>query len=1236
VLVLAGLANRVEAATFPVTKTADTADGTCGADCSLREAIIAANLAAGDDVITFNVNGTFVLNGSGLTAPGENLAATGDLDILQNLTITGNGTGLTIIDGNDTDRVFHIIGAATTVTITGVTIRNGRVTDEDGGGILNAGSLTLQNVVVTQNETLGSSNDRRGGGIATTGTLMLGGVTVSLNNTVNDGGGIYQNGGTTTINNSTIQQNDASDSAGGLRNESGTMSVTNSTVSENTTGGAAAGIRSFGTTNLTNTTISGNIAGEDGGGILVSSGTTTIASCTITDNQTIGNGAGIARVSGTTNVKNTIVAFNLDDDNVTQKNCSGTITSQGNNIDSQNTCGFSAGGDLTNTDPMLGLLQSNGGPTQTHALLDSSPARDAGNNTGAPSTDQRGAPRIRNRIVDIGAIEAQPAIKINEVLYDPSGGDDDNEFIELYNAGPSTVFLDGLILTDEADSGNEAVFQFPTTGDHAVPSGSFVLIARDAVDDGTAPELSTADWEFVAPSSDSDTTGVPNLSRVAGTANDPDLADGGDNVILADGTDLTVPIDPNTVIDGVNWEGGDGETAPLSDSATDGDPNDSATTNNSFGRCPDGVDNNVSSAADFFSAAFSPDTANGGCTNPTQTPTVTPTGGFTQTPTVTLTPTLTQTPTVTLTPTLTQTPTVTLTPTLTQTPTVTLTPVQTFTPTHTATVTQTPTETETPTLTPTQTPTASPTVTTTPTQTFTRTPTRTFTRTPTQTFTRTPTRTPTVTQTRTRTPTPTHTFTRTPTRTFTRTPTRTFTRTPTRTSTPTSAPSDVQRLRLDVAPITDLVIDSANSTGVKVTALDRNGNTVVGYNRLVVFEAADSGMHLPEPYQFVGADGGMRDFGPGSAMASSAGANGQGTPVPIPIRVVEAGRPSVFGEALVTVRYDLNQYNPTQNIYFVASGGSDATGDGTFANPWRELRFAVADSRVQSGDTIIVRVDRDSRGCEMPTLYQGHIVLTKRLTIVGESILNCIVMPPASPGVPTFVVRPQAAGSSLNKLTVQAPTVRSALGGSTVWLYRSAVTIRNCLLFGAYTTVDLNESNGESLLENNTILNPGGIAVRSRYGRVRMRSNILASDVCDLYSQFADSGAQTLSFTLMADSRQRCGTGPATETDTRVASPTLLDPQSYLVDLLAPGNVTALVVDGGDPDMGFNDVDATRNDIGAMGGPEGERHYGFLTCGLELTSQPRRPAWAALGLLVLALAAGRLVRRRSRTPNSLS
>jgi hypothetical protein len=83
-------------------------------------------------------------------------------------------------------------------------------------------------------------------------------------------------------------------------------------------------------------------------------------------------------------------------------NCAGTITSAGHNIESANTCGFAAVGDLINTNPILGPLQSNGGPTFTRALLAGSPAIDAA--TACSAQDQRGSPRS-GAACDIGAYE---------------------------------------------------------------------------------------------------------------------------------------------------------------------------------------------------------------------------------------------------------------------------------------------------------------------------------------------------------------------------------------------------------------------------------------------------------------------------------------------------------------------------------------------------------------------------------------------------------------------------------------------------------------------------------------------------------------------------------------------------------------------------------------------------------------------------------------------------------------
>jgi len=86
-------------------------------------------------------------------------------------------------------------------------------------------------------------------------------------------------------------------------------------------------------------------------------------------------------------------------------NCAGTITSAGHNLDSGNTCKFTATGDITSTNPLLGPLQDNGGPTWTRAPSIGSPVVDKGDNATCPGVDQRGILRPIGPRCDIGAYE---------------------------------------------------------------------------------------------------------------------------------------------------------------------------------------------------------------------------------------------------------------------------------------------------------------------------------------------------------------------------------------------------------------------------------------------------------------------------------------------------------------------------------------------------------------------------------------------------------------------------------------------------------------------------------------------------------------------------------------------------------------------------------------------------------------------------------------------------------------
>lgn len=190
---------------------------------------------------------------------------------------------------------------------------------------------------------------------------------------------------------------------------------------------------------------------------------------------------------------------------------------------------------------------------------------------------------------------AQAGLKINEVFYNvsPQGG---YQFVELFNSGTSNDYLDGKILTDEAGSGIEGVFAFPGTPggtNYLVGPSAFVVIAVDAMN-----ATSNVQWECYAGPGDVDNTNVPNLVLVDG-ADDLGLYSAGDNIVFADGSDTTTPIDMASIIDGMNFAGGNGELAPLSSSQLEANGTEMTASGLSLNHCPPGRDNNVSSTADF-------------------------------------------------------------------------------------------------------------------------------------------------------------------------------------------------------------------------------------------------------------------------------------------------------------------------------------------------------------------------------------------------------------------------------------------------------------------------------------------------------------------------------------------------------------------------------------------------------------------------------------------------------------
>lgn len=433
------------AATHPLTAAEHTV---CAGSCDHTSIAAAIAIANGGDTITVM----------------DALHTEQGIVVDKDLTISGMGADSTIIQSDGTDRVFNI-NSGTVVTLRDAGIQNGN-TAQDGGAIFNAGTLTLQNcsvsgntaggygggiyndsadVTITNSTISNNSAGKDGGGISHNwGTMQISHSTVS-GNTADDGGGIENFYSELTLTNSTISDNNASKEGGGIYNynyaeltltnctisgnraiygggisnySDSTATVKSSTVSGNTATQDGGGISSYHLTELTitNSTISGNEALEEGGGIY-STDALQVTSSTISGNAAV-TGGGMYLYRATATIVNSIIA----------DSGGGDCTRYGGNLSTANSLLESSGSDacsltngvngvLTGTDPKLGALGDNGGPTLTHMPAADSPALDKVPNTQCDSNsllvglDQRGEARNFNAVFesnndcDIGSVE---------------------------------------------------------------------------------------------------------------------------------------------------------------------------------------------------------------------------------------------------------------------------------------------------------------------------------------------------------------------------------------------------------------------------------------------------------------------------------------------------------------------------------------------------------------------------------------------------------------------------------------------------------------------------------------------------------------------------------------------------------------------------------------------------------------------------------------------------------------
>jgi CSLREA domain-containing protein/uncharacterized repeat protein (TIGR01451 family) len=383
-------ASAAGAATFNVNTTADTtvANG-CTTDptCSLRDAITAAGAGADASNEIVLPEGQITLSSGPLT-----LATAG-----KTYTLTGQGAGKSVIDGNNASRVLFIDGVAATVRSLSITrgralTTDGGIAPGDGGGVLVRGQVVGQPTTFDKVDISANTAQLSGGGISgvlesmTPPNFVITDSTISSNKVtggmVSAQGGAIFTPGDATITNSTITGNTIDSSVAGTSRGGGiaaianvnsgtsTIKLLNSTVVNNAIDAGAPG-----------TSFGGGYAGDAPGGV-------------------------------TTNLQatNTIIAGNTFAG--AANDCGmgmGLTTTSDNSLSSDASCGFTDEGSLQNTDPKLGpLAPDNGGPTATHYPGAGSPTFDAGASTDCPAADQRGVTRPKGKACDIGSVEVTP------------------------------------------------------------------------------------------------------------------------------------------------------------------------------------------------------------------------------------------------------------------------------------------------------------------------------------------------------------------------------------------------------------------------------------------------------------------------------------------------------------------------------------------------------------------------------------------------------------------------------------------------------------------------------------------------------------------------------------------------------------------------------------------------------------------------------------------------------------
>lgn len=475
------------AATFTVTNVSDSGPG------SLRQAILDANAAAGDDLIDFDPS---VFN-----TPQMITLTSGELAVRSNgnITINGPGAALLSVSGNNQSRIFGLYGtpASLTATISNLTIRDGFTNDGGGGISINDGTgsnalvtLNLNNAIITNNQ---AGSGTTGGGIEVQadGALNISN-SIFRNNSASAGGGIDCGSGigicvSVNIINTLFEGNSSGSSGGGGgfnccgngSPASTPINIENTAFINNTGGdnGSAFRENNFGSFSWKNVTFAHNRSTGTGPAVQLARGSHTFENVTIAYNTTTSTSVagGIRETSsnGFSRFRNTIVAKNRNGNGPSDLDFEGfALESLGYNLfgilyGTTTVAGDTTGNQL-GADPMLDAVpRFHGAATKTLNLRPGSPAIDAGDPANFLATDQRGIARPvdgdgnGSALPDIGAFEKRPMdiVPAKSFDYDGDGRLDFSVF------RPST----GAWYLQRTNAGFQGL-QFGASGDKLTPA----------------------------------------------------------------------------------------------------------------------------------------------------------------------------------------------------------------------------------------------------------------------------------------------------------------------------------------------------------------------------------------------------------------------------------------------------------------------------------------------------------------------------------------------------------------------------------------------------------------------------------------------------------------------------------------------------------------------------------------------------------------------------------------------